>query len=182
MQGAPPDIQTDEQLMKLYQGGDEAAFRALYNRHSAKVYGFLKKRIGNNEKVAEVYQEVFIKIHKSKSLYNESFPVLPWIFTVTKSVMLDELRKDKKFQTVDIGIFESNKVGDVQATHGIDTIEMLSQLPEMQKQALEMRYINDNTFEQIAENLNIKPANARQAISRGLKRLRELISEGGKGG
>lgn len=179
MRPVPFIEQTDEQLMKLYQNGDETAFKTLYERHASKVYGFIKKRIGNNEKVSEIYQEVFIKIHKSKSLYNESFPVLPWIFTVTKSVLLDELRKDKKVQTIGSEALESIAAPDFQIVHGAGAIEMLDLLPEVQRQALEMRYINDDTFEQIAASLKIKPANARQVISRGLKRLRELISEGG---
>ena len=175
----PFDEQTDEQLMKLYQGGDDVAFEALYERHASKVYGFIRKRIANSEKVAEIYQEVFIKIHKSKSLYSESFPVLPWIFTVTKSVLIDEIRKDKKVQVVGVEVLENMAVQPAAPLHTTDTIGLLSRLPEMQRLALQLRYVDENTFEQIAETLKIKPANARQVISRGLKRLKEIINEGG---
>ena len=60
----------------------------------------------------------------------------------------------------------------------MDVLIHLNKLPETQRQALEMRYVSDSTFEQIAETLNLKPTNVRQVISRGLKRLRELIKEG----
>lgn len=176
MQG-PLVEQTDEQLMKLYQNGDEDAFKALYGRHSSKIYGFIKKRIGNKEKVAEIFQDVFVKIHKSKSLYKESFLVLPWLFTVTKSVMLDELRKEKNLEVLDAGAIE-RAVGQNIAEPSTDTVAMLNQLPDIQKQAVEMRYVNDQTFEQIAETLNIKPTNVRKIVSRGIKRLRELVGEG----
>ncbi len=166
---------SDEQLMKLYQNGDESAFQVLYHRHSAKIYGFLSKRLGNKEKVAEVYQEVFIKIHKSKSLYKEDLPLLPWIFTITKTVMLDDLRKDKKIQTVEL---EDLPAPASENDSGPDVLKHLNKLPEVQKQALEMRYVSDSTFEQIAETLNLKPTNVRQVISRGLKKLRELVKEG----
>lgn len=179
MRIGPLNELTDEQLMKLYQNGDEAAFKVLYERHSSKIYGFIKKRIGHKEKVAEVYQEVFIKIHKSKALYNESFPVLPWIFTVTKSVLLDELRKEKNIKFVSDEVLENLPANGPQEGLGIDAVGMLGQLPDIQKQALNLRYINDKTFEQIAERLNIKPDNARQVVSRGLKRLRELLGDGG---
>lgn len=179
MRLGPLNEQNDEQLMRLYQRGEEAAFKALYERHASKVYGYIKKRIGDKEKVAEIYQEVFVKIHKSKSLYNETFPVIAWIFTITKSVLLDELRKDKKILTVDANVIENLAANDTHSAEGLDALEMLTQLPAVQRQALEMRYINDSTFEQIAERLNIKPSNARQVISRGLKRLREIVGEGG---
>lgn len=170
---------TDEQLMKLYQSGDDLAFKVLYERHSAKIYGFLSKRIGNKEKVAEIYQEVFIKIHKSKSLYDEELPLLPWIFTVTKTVMLDQLRKDKNIKTVQAEFLENMATTDNQSNSGPDIVSLLAELPEVQRKAVEMRYVKDNSFEQIAESLNIKPSNARQIISRGIKRLRELMGKGG---
>jgi RNA polymerase sigma-70 factor (ECF subfamily) len=174
----PLHEQPDEQLMKLYQSGNEAAFTLLYERHSSKVYGFLSKRIKNREKVAEIYQEVFIKVHKSKSLYNESLPLLPWLFTITKTVMLDELRKDKNIQTVGAEILENMPAVGHESVNGAIAKVQLEQLPKLQRQAIEMRYIDDQTFEQIAHSLNVKPDNARQIISRGIKRLRELVSEG----
>lgn len=175
------DNQTDEQLMKLYQNGDEEAFKVLYGRHSSKVYGFLKKRLNEGEKVAEIYQEVFIKIHKSKHLYNNSLPALAWIFTISRTVMIDELRKNSKIQTVDN--YDLDKIPDeLEKTvpQFEQAINSLEQLPEQQKTAIEMRYVNDQTFEQIAEALKVSPNNARKIISRGIKRLRELVGEGGK--
>lgn len=175
------DNQTDEQLMKLYQNGDEEAFKVLYGRHSSKIYGFLKKRLNDNEKVAEVYQEVFIKIHKSKHLYNDSLPALAWIFTISRTVMIDELRRNSKIQTVDN--YDLDKIPD-ELEKTVPQFELASDaleyLPQQQKMAIEMRYINEQTFEQIAETLKVSPTNARQIISRGIKRLKELVSEGGK--
>lgn len=171
--------QTDEQLMKLYQNGDEVAFKELYVRHSSKIYGFVQSRVRNKEKVPEIYQEVFIKIHKSKSLYNNSLPLLPWIFTVTKSVLIDELRKDKNIIQVDSEILNNMPSSKEPSGPDLDTQSMISQLPNIQKQAIELRYMSEQTFEQIAESLNMKPSNVRQIISRGIKRLRELASDGG---
>lgn len=179
-QDQPNDL-ADEQLMALYQKGDEGAFKALYERHSSKVFGFLKSRIWNEQKVNDVYQEVFIKIHKSKHLYNASLPLLPWIFTVTKTVMIDELRKEKS-----VNLIGDDKLDEIAAPvedSGDNLSEatgFLAKLPKVQKAAVEMRYLDNQTFEQIAESLKVSPGNARQIISRGVKRLRELISEGGK--
>lgn len=174
---------TDEQLMKLYQNGDDSAFKVLYERHANKIYGFLSKRIKNKENVNQIFQEVFVKIHKSKVLYKDSLPLLPWIFTITKSVMLDQWRKEKNFPIVDIDVLDSalESVQAITETHSQkDLVGLVSQLPDQQRQAIEMRYINDKTFDEIAESLKINPANARQIISRGLKRLRELIGDGEK--
>lgn len=172
---------SDKELMMMYQKGAEKAFQVLYARHSSKIYGFLKRRLSHEEKVTEVFQEVFIKIHKSKHLYNDSLPALAWIFTISRTVLIDELRKDKKIQTVDN--YELEKIPEVlekTVPQFEQAIEALEYLPDQQKTAIEMRYIDDKTFEQIAESLKVSPTNARQIISRGIKRIRELVSEGGK--
>ncbi len=172
---------TDEQLMKLYQNGDGEAFKVLYARHSSKIYGFLKSRLKQNEAVAEAYQEVFIKIHKSKHLYNDSLSALAWIFTISRTVMIDEIRKNKKVITIDNYDLEQIPEELEKTRPQFDqVVENLATLPSQQKSALEMRYIDDKTFEQIAESLKVSPINVRQIISRGIKRLRELVSEGGK--
>ena len=171
---------TDEDLMVMYQNGAENAFQVLYLRHSSKVYGFLKRRIWQKEKVNEIYQEVFVKVHRSKHLYNSNFPFLPWIFTITRSVMIDEFRKDKKFKLFDD--VDMEKIPDLQtaSSSANDPIEMMKDLPEPQKVAIQMRYIDEKTFEEIAQILNTSPANVRQIVSRGLKRLKQLMTQGGQ--
>ncbi|AGH95943.1 hypothetical protein A11Q_1727 [Pseudobdellovibrio exovorus JSS] len=173
---------TDEQLMKLYQNGDEAAFQQLYSRHSSKIYGFIKKRIPNEAKVSEIYQEVFIKIHKSKHRYNDSFAVLPWIFTVTKSVLIDEVRKDKKIEGQHVMFEDVIASGPEVTASPIDTDSLLGQLPSQQQKALELRYVDDKTFNEIAATLNMSENNARQIISRGIRRLRQLVNPSEKVG
>lgn len=160
---------SDEELMKLYQNGDEAAFKALYARHSSKVYGYLKKRIRDEQQLKDIYQEVFFKLHKSKHLYNANLPLLPWIFTVTRNVMIDVLRKEKVIEFI-----------PEEAPVAPAGLEELAQLPERQRAAIEKRYIDDQTFAQIAQSLNVSESNVRQIVSRGIKRLRQLIEEGGK--
>ncbi|WP_158320364.1 RNA polymerase sigma factor [Pseudobdellovibrio exovorus] len=168
--------------MKLYQNGDEAAFQQLYSRHSSKIYGFIKKRIPNEAKVSEIYQEVFIKIHKSKHRYNDSFAVLPWIFTVTKSVLIDEVRKDKKIEGQHVMFEDVIASGPEVTASPIDTDSLLGQLPSQQQKALELRYVDDKTFNEIAATLNMSENNARQIISRGIRRLRQLVNPSEKVG
>ncbi len=169
---------TDEELMVMYQNGAENAFAELYSRHSSKIYGFLKSRIYQVEKIADIYQEVFIKMHRSKHLYDKSFPVLPWIFTITKSVMIDEIRKDKKSKLMD----DNKNLDQIPATNNDpaeigDATLLIQKLPDSQKTALQLRYVDDKTFEEISEILNTSSENVRQIVSRGIKRLKELINK-----
>ena len=60
---------TDEELMASYQEGSEEAFKELYSRHSGKVLGYLRSRTSSEQDAVDLFQEVFVKIHKSKHLY-----------------------------------------------------------------------------------------------------------------
>ena len=164
--------------MVLYQNGNESAFKVLYSRHSAKIYGYLKKRMKKEELVKDAYQDVFIKIHTCKHLYNSSLPVLPWLFTITNSVMIDSFRKSNRSKTVDN--FDLEKLPSNSELTLVGEAQLLSeQLPENQRTAVQMRYVDDSTFEEIAQKLQTTPTNVRQIISRGIKRLKQLIEDGG---
>lgn len=170
---------SDEELMAKYQNGAEEAFRILYDRHSSKIYNYLKKRVSRKEKVAEIYQDVFVKIHKSKHLYKRALPLLPWFFTITKSVMLDDFKKDKNFKFNDS--FDMEKVPATAITELSNqqyaVSNLISTLPETQKKVVQFRYVDDKTFDEIAEILKTTPLNARQILSRGIKRLKQLMTE-----
>src|SRR3990167_6412318 len=90
----------DEELMKAYQLGDEGAFEVLYTRHSPNVFGFLKKRVIKQDIAEDLFQAVFLKLHKSRSTYNSTLPFLPWLFALVQSVMVDGIRSKKRIQEV----------------------------------------------------------------------------------
>jgi len=69
----------------------------------------------------------------------------------------------------------------IEASHSADLPSLeaqLAELPSAQRIAVQMRYVDVSTFEEIAAVLKTSPVNARQLISRGLKRLKELVIEG----
>ena len=175
----PLKHKSDEELMILYQNGVEDAFHILYQRHSAKIFGFIKSRIRTSERSQDVFQEVFMKIHKSKHLYNKSHPVLPWLFTITKNAIIDDARKIKKtsnqIQIDDLQIASPTPEVGFKIS---DIASQLEQVPLKQRSVIVMRYADEKTFEDIAQVLNTSDTNVRQLLSRGLQRLKQLLKEG----
>lgn len=171
---------TDEELMVLYQNGSETAFQALYDRHSSKIFSFINSKIQKTEISRELFQEVFVKMHKSKHLYNNTYPLLPWIFTITRNTIFDYLKRGSTSETaVPVEKIDERAAMEDQQELGLDIKPLMINLPPQQKIALEMRYFDEKTFEEIAKTLNTSPVNIRKIISRGVKRLKEIIKEGG---
>lgn len=169
---------SDEELMVMYQNGSEEAFQTLYERHSERIYGFLRSRVWNNERAAELYQEVFLKIHRSKHLYNKSLPTLPWIFSITKSVLVDGLRFDKKAARDSENSTENAFAENTRSV--ADVSNLLARLPKDQRRAIELRYVDEKTFEEIAESLDTTSQNARKIVSRAVSKLKTLARAKGE--
>jgi hypothetical protein len=77
-----------ESLMTAYQKGSDEAFERLYDKNSAMVYGFVKKRLRDSE-ADDFYRNVWRELHKERMSYNGQ-PFRPWIFS-----FLDRLLENK---------------------------------------------------------------------------------------
>ncbi|MGE3683779.1 MAG: RNA polymerase sigma factor [Bdellovibrionales bacterium] len=170
--------ETDEELMAHYQEGSEEAFRVLYARHSGKIFGYLTSRTGSPQEATDLLQEVFIKIHRSKHLYNCSLPLLPWIFSVTHSVLIDGRRNHGRKKEIFGYDVEQLPFEQREETHLASITPLMGRLPQNQSVAIQMRYLDEKTFEEIAETLKTSPLNVRKIISRGIQNIKRLIKEG----
>lgn len=171
------DELSDEELMVLYQHGEEAAFTQLYSRYESRVFGYLRKRLGNPQAANDIFQAAFLKLHRSKDQFNASFMFAPWLFAVVRTTLVD-WQRDSRNQ-VQISELKEETIATFQTETPAFARKELSHLPEPQRSAIEMRYFDDLSFEEIAGRLDTTPSNVRQLVSRGVKRLRSLFAKGG---
>lgn len=168
---------SDEDLMEMYKVGDAIAFEVLFERHSGLVFGYLKKRLSKAKNAQDLLQEVFLKLHRSRHQYDRTLPFSPWLFSIARSVWLDCVKKKNIEYATEPEVIEDmvNPEQMMEAvTSGLD-MEVLNQLPATQKEAVSLRVIDDATFDEIALKLSTSPENARKLVSRGLKKLRDIL-------
>ncbi len=122
----------------------------------------------------DLLQEVFFKLHRSKHLYNGSLPFTPWLFTITRSILLDYAKKKSREELTDIN--EIDKMASVELQNVDHQLESLvSALPPPQAEAINLRIFDDKSFDEIASRLSTTPQNARQLFSRGIKKLKQVV-------
>ena len=167
---------SDEDLMESYIMGEVVAFELLFERHSGKVLSYLSKRLQATKEAQDLLQEVFFKLHRSRHQYNRTLPFSPWLFSITRSMWIDFLKKRRLEDATDPEVID--KLG--QGSSGVGTSEpsfrkeILDHLPANQKEAVGLRVYDEATFEEIALRLSTSPENARQLVSRGLKKLKKI--------
>lgn len=170
----------DEELMQAYIEGNMEAFESLYARHKGRIFAYLMTRVRDRSEAEDIFQAVFAKLHRSRHQYRQEIPFLPWIFTITRNSLIDHIRSKEAYAKHIIVSEEAvyayaEPVSDDAPMHAV-TAEM-TKLNQNQRRAIELRFNQGLTFEEIAEQMQTSADNARQLISRAIRKLRGLITD-----
>ncbi len=182
----PGDLrqETDGSLMQLYQQGKIAAFDELYRRHAPKAYGYLRPRLASRQQADDLLQSCFLRLHQSRHQFDLAQPFLPWFWTILRSVHADSLRRDQRnpakanaSEDESRAAWESTTAPAADAAEAPATSsELLDGLSADQRRLIELRTQSELSFEEIADQLSITPATARQRFSRLIKTLKARFS------
>lgn len=167
---------SDEELMELYQrNGDESAFSALYRRHSGRVYGYLSRRVAARQERDDLHQAVFLRFHQSRQLYDPRYPVLQWLFVIARSTLVDHARKQSRSLPWGDGTAVTEIAAPAAPTVPMTPaggLESLAGLSGREREALELRVLDELSYREIARKLGASEPSVRQIVSRALRKLR----------
>lgn len=167
-------IMSDEDLMDSYVKDDSMAFEILYQRYAGQVVGYLTQKTRSANSAQDLAQEVFLKLHRSRHQYNKMLPLAPWLFSITRSVFLDSVKKRSLEDVTEDQILD--KLAAPNLVNESDPVD-LSVLSETQKTVVSLRVYDEATFDEIAQRLSTTPNNARQIFSRGIKALKSAFNK-----
>lgn len=155
--------------MNIYQQkSPELAFMAfdeLYRRYSSKVFSFLTKKCKNQADAEDLLQKTFIKMHESKHLYKDKFKFEQWIFVIARTQVLDHFRSHKRYQN------RLNKIETTDDSAPLSDVKI--SLEDDQREMLEMKYIDELSYLEMAKLFNKSEGALRKMVSRiviGLKK------------
>src|SRR5688500_14395888 len=83
---------SDELLFQRYQAGDESAFRMIVDRYEPSIKGFLHKRLKDDERVQDLTQDTFLRVHRARDRYDSSRKFSTWIYTIASNLLKNEYR------------------------------------------------------------------------------------------
>ena len=83
---------SDEELFALYQKGNESAFGQLVMRYEPLISGFLHKRLKDDERVRDLTQDTFLRVHRARERYDTGRKFSTWIYTIASNLLKNEYR------------------------------------------------------------------------------------------
>jgi len=185
---------TDEEIIALYQNGNQEVFKHLINRYASPLYNFIA-RLTNQNDAPDIVQDVFIKVWKNINNFDiKKASFKTWIFTIAKNATTDFLRKKRIFLFSDLEKnnnlendntdFFAEKIPDEQLLPDIALQKLqdkelldglLNKLNPNYKEVLILHYQEEMTFSEISKILD-KPLNTvKSQWRRALIELKKII-------
>lgn len=177
----------DPKLMAQVVKGDYQAFSQLYDQSSSLLYTLVLRILGNRDEAAELLQDIYLEVWRKVARYDVGRGTpMAWLVTLTRSRAIDRLRtRTAQAQTVAGSVDDSaahlqdQSPGpfDIQADQELRNLvgKALAELPEAQRQALELAYYEGLSHTEIAARLNQPVGTIKTRIKLGMNKLRAAL-------
>jgi RNA polymerase sigma-70 factor (ECF subfamily) len=178
----------DVELMGRIRGGDFAAFEELIDIHQRSVIGTVAKMLGNPSEAEDIAQQVFIRVWKSAARYEPQAKFTTWLFTITRNLVFNEVRRRQRKPTVSMQEREETThrvVEDVQGSSPDEELlrsEMeaaidraIDALPEKQRLAVVLRRYEEMPYEEIGVVLSMSVPAVKSLLFRARAQLKETL-------
>ena len=149
-----------------------------------KVYNYVYGKIRNEEEAEDVAIETFTKVFSKLKLYNEDFDFTTWVISIAHNTMIDHIRKSPK---LNISLDDENNLLEIledqpspeeylilkQDNDKLN--KAIAKLKDPYQKIIELRYIEDKTYKEIVEELNLTLPNVKVRLLRAKQLLIEIM-------
>ncbi|MEA1887549.1 MAG: sigma-70 family RNA polymerase sigma factor [Bacteroidota bacterium] len=181
----------DLRLVNMAVEGDEKAFAELMNRYRDSIYYMLLKMVNNPSDADDLTIEAFGKAFKNIHLYTPNYAFSTWLFRIATNNCIDFIRKKKSAPTP---VEQQQDEQDDPASHLQSDMpgpeeemmqqqkirhlsDVVSQLKPKYRRLIELRYYNEYSYEEIANELNLPLGTVKAQIFRAKELLYNILNK-----
>lgn len=169
--------------------GDQVAFTFLLDFFWNEVYGFMLKRTQNETDSEDIVIETFSKAFDKIAAYNPDYAFNTWLIAIAKNVHIDLLRKKRSSLFIDItdeddrrayNIADSSPSAEdnlIKEQNLSRLLECIKQLKPQYQEVIQLRYFQELSYQEIANQLNEPLNNVKIKLLRAKKLLLEIITK-----
>jgi RNA polymerase sigma-70 factor, ECF subfamily len=182
----------DAALMMRVKQGDAASFAELVDKYKQPVLNLAWRMLRDPTEAEDLAQNVFVQVHKSAHRYQAASKFSTWLFTITRNLCLNEIRRRSRHPADSLDApqvagedqlgqqFEDHRTFSPPESllHGelVEKLEQaLSELPENQRTAIILCQQQELSYEEIAKVLGCSLSATKSIIHRGREVLKERL-------
>jgi len=188
------ETMSDEELALAYIQGNNRAFDELLSRCQDKIFSYIIYVVKDEELANDLFQETFLKVitKMQDGRYTDSGKFIWWATRIAHNVIIDYYRAQKSNKIIEQGkdndlskltsdtLMDSNRESELTNAQVMSDVKRLMEaLPEAQRQVVFMRYFQDLSFKEIAEQTNVSINTSLGRMRYALINLRKLTRECG---
>ncbi len=177
----------EERLLVEAAQGDPAKFEALYELHFERVYAFVASRVRDRATAEDVTSEVFHKALANLPSYEwRGVPFVAWLLQIASNAVVDQAKRAaREFPAPDdlaeLAVDPNRQASELRAIeHRARLFGLVGRLPEVQKQVVYERFVEQRSIREIAERLGKTEGAIKQLQLRAVQNLRARM-EGSRG-
>lgn len=180
------ELYSDTYYIHRVQKGNTACFACLLDKYSHSVFSLIFKVIQNREDAEELTQDVFIKVFKHLSSFNETCSFSTWLYRIAYNTAISETRKKKREllpinENLIDNVSEKEIEEMLERTDNTTQLEMLekalAQLPSEERALIFLFYKEEKTIEEISSITKLTKSNVKTKLFRIRKKLFVLLKE-----
>jgi RNA polymerase sigma-70 factor (ECF subfamily) len=146
-----------------------------------KLFRFALRIVGNPMEAEDVVQEVFIKVWKGRNQLSEIQNLEAWCMSVTRNLSIDKVRSKFRRETdlpegADWTDPNISPHKSAELTDAVSRVKsLMAALPDAQRQVMELRDIEEMTYQEIADTLELSMEQVKVYLHRARKSIREQL-------
>jgi RNA polymerase sigma-70 factor (ECF subfamily) len=183
------DPQQLRSLLAAVARREAAAFRALYDATSPKLFGFALRILNRKELAEEVLQESFVSVWNNAGSYQAGLAApMTWMTTIVRNRAYDLLRRVDATVEIDANTFDKDVMEALESSEPspFDALSMdadakalaqcFSRLEGLHRQAIALAFYHDLSHSEVAERMKLPLGTVKTWVRRGLERLRTCLT------
>lgn len=160
--------------MARYADGDTEAFDELFRRYEPRAYAFFLRRTGSPERAEDLYQDLFLRIHRARDRYDAGRPFAPWLFQIAQRLLVDDVRRAHRSH--EVGFEQEARAEHASSEASLGDRELLGRalaaLSADERRVLVASKLEGVGYPEIAARLGKSAVAVRKLASRAMRRLR----------
>jgi len=179
--------------------GNVNAFENLVKKYEKMIYNLAATKLRNRENAQDLTQECFLRAYKMLRTYRTDAAFSTWIYRICQNLIYDFYRANKSKKNVEVPLYiqdnddeyKEREIADISSEPSeiilrdekIKKIrELIESLPDDLRDIIIMRDLNNLSYNEIAESLDIEIGTVKSRINRAREKLKKYILESSKSG
>ena len=151
--------------------------QALVHQHHAAVYRYAFRLTGRQADAEDLAQQTFLQAQRKLHQLREPKHATAWLFAILRSLLIKSRRRNRPMAAADAQV-EPDLMAAPEAPEEVDSERLqaaLSQLPDEHRTIVLMFYMEELSYKESAEALDVPMGTVMSRLSRAKSRLRELL-------